>query len=213
VEGSVDGRRFEPIGEVTADSTPNRRFYFNDDRRWRYVRLRPSSGKTCTVTEIAPLESRAVVIDAGEPSSRRFLASGWSGNECDTARSWAWAISVAPTVVAPMEPGRDYRATFHLAPNWNRQAAQSVEVLVSGVLVGGWRLLEGWNVYSVVIPGRLVEPQTTITIRCAYTAVPALVIANRDPRRLAVALDRLVLRPTENRPRIRRPKGTPPTRS
>ncbi len=88
---------------------------------------------------VPPRRAGRLDLELGTPAARRFLGSGWSGDEFDARERWVWAVGRRSTLTVPLEAGREILMTLRLASFAAPGRQQEVEVAVNGAPVGSNR--------------------------------------------------------------------------
>lgn len=162
----------------------------------------------CTPRIPPPDETGAVIIDVGSVDDVRYLGWGWHPAERIAGLGLRWTGEYPQAdVYADLEPGA-YTITLRAQSFWD---ARRVRMLVNGVPAtpiaqvgatidgdGMVVTVEALHDYSFAIDAFAVGSgqHTTITLAYDATIVPVQVGQSADTRRLAVAVDQIVLRLT-----------------
>ena len=137
-------------------------------------------------------------LDFGPGGEGFFLAKGWWPPETSGDVGFAWSAGPESTVAFYLP--RAWPMTLELSLLPYRAPSlppQAVTVHVNGQRIGELALQDGWQRYRLALPAGALRPGIN-TIRFMYrvVATPAgTVPGSRDTRILAVAFDRLELRP------------------
>jgi hypothetical protein len=127
----------------------------------------------------------------GTPPARRFLVSGWSGDEFDEKASWTWSTGRQSVLQVPLEAGRDVALTIVLAPFVLPGRSQVVQIVVNEAALTTLELVPGFESRTVYLPGRVVRRSNRIELRYAYAVSPKQLGISQDPRELGVSVQRI----------------------
>lgn len=150
VEGSTDGERFVPTGEVPPTGAGMRTRAVRLDRAFRWVRLTPGEGDgLCSIGEVAPIVSTGTVLDLASAPPE----DGWAVDDA-AARFAARRASLRATGLA-----RDtmYRVTLTIRADATVPESASIAFTFDGTRLERHRLARADGVYHLVVPGRLVR--------------------------------------------------------
>lgn len=138
-------------------------------------------------------------IDFGEEGSRGPLVTGWSWNErsAETGVSFVWSEGDASSLDLFLVEPRQVRVEFVARPYpFPDGSPQAVEPRVSGRSLAEIELTAGFHRYAFDLPAQFLEPGwNRLTFAYRYLASPRELGQGADDRRLAVAWDRLQIRP------------------
>jgi hypothetical protein len=139
----------------------------------------------------------SVLVDAGHPTGRPYLASGFSFDESVEVTSSVWSEGPSSHLLAPLNPASEpyvlsvrAKAFFPLAP-------LSVRVLVNGEEQGAFALGARFEVHEIGV-SRLPLRAGINDLELVYSATEAPAARDRhasDSRRLGALFDWLELRP------------------
>jgi hypothetical protein len=162
----------------------------------------PSIARSWTATAAATLAlvagSAALVlqdnpaVDAGTADGRAFLRSGFSGDEREGERTFAWIDGRHASILLPRRGVR--AAVIDVVGRPGAAAAsspQQMSALLNGVLVGTVELTPGWNQMSLAAPAqvwRIGVNELELFLSSSATS------SNGDRRQLSVAIDRVTVR-------------------
>lgn len=142
---------------------------------------------------IAEIDREPGRVDVGTPEARAWLREGWSRDEVDGGRTFAWSDGPESAVEFFLATPRDVPLTLHGDPYPAPGAPpQEVSLVLNGDTVG--RFAAGREEGRVVLPGRSLRAGTNrLVLRYAWTRSPWELSGGRDAdrRRLAVAWDLL----------------------
>jgi len=149
-------------------------------------------------SEILWRSPEAYRLDFGPGGEGFFLAKGWWPPETSGDVGFAWSAGPESTVAFYLPRARPMTLELSLLPyRAPSLPPQAVIVHVNGQRVGELALQDGWQRYRLALPAGTLRPGIN-TIRFIYriVATPAgTVPGSGDTRILAVAFDRLELRP------------------
>lgn len=138
------------------------------------------------------------LLDFDSATPQFFLTEGWSRSETWGDLTVAWSDAPASTLWLYLPRASDLTMELRLLPfSYPSATAQGIKVVVNGRYLQDIQLAQsGWQSYSVKLPSSVLSPGiNAIRFVYRYTASPSQVIpGSQDPRRLAVAYDKIVLR-------------------
>jgi hypothetical protein len=140
----------------------------------------------------------AYEVDFGSEYGLPVLLDGWSTGESSEGRTFAWSNAQESSVWLYLPQVSNMKMDLHLSPfRLPSSSRQQVKISLNGAPLSILDLEEGWQTYAVDLPrSYLREGVNTMRFQYRYTASPLEVIpGSKDPRRLAVAFDYLILRP------------------
>ncbi len=145
---------------------------------------------------VAPVDT-SVRVDVGTEDGRRYLGTGFSGNERNDARTFAWSVGPSSDVIVTMQdsPGP---AVFQLvARAYHTLVPLRVDISVNQRPTGSVTLTGEFTRASVLLPaGVLRSGPNTVRLAYARTAKPSENDpGSTDERELAVMYDGLLLSP------------------
>ena len=121
---------------------------------------------------VVPRTPYGLELLLGTPEARRFLRTGWSGDEFDDKGHWVWAVGLRSTLEVPLEPGREVLMTWVLAPFAVPGRQQEITVVVNGTDVATIPLAPVEETRLVQVPGRVVRATNLVELRYAYAVSP-----------------------------------------
>jgi hypothetical protein len=131
-------------------------------------------------------------IDIGSPGDERFIGWGWHWPEAVAGLTLRWAGEYPQTDMYVDLPPGSYSGEIVAQAFWENRTLQ---LLLNGEPVSPeWTVLPGsLQTFAFTLPTEAVEDGQHLKLTLAYDAVivPAEVGQSADPRRLAVAVDRL----------------------
>lgn len=200
--GSVDCASFVPSSSVVTERAgiARRTFRFDDHPGFRCLRITPVEPfGVHAVAEVRPLVvPGAVTIDVGTLAGRAHLGEGWSGDERDEFRSWAWAVGKQSIVNAALEPGVTYRLAFDAQPFFNGNGGQRVRVGLNGVTLSTVPLVAGANEVELRVPAALSRANTRLQFDYALAVSPRDIGESDDARPLAIRVERIAFVPSRD---------------
>lgn len=144
-----------------------------------------------TALGAAEIEREPGLVDVGTPEARAWLREGWSRDEVDGGRTFAWSDGPESVVELFLAVPRDVPLTLRGEPyKVLGGTPQEVSLVLNGKEVG--RVLPGPQESRVVLPERLLKAGTNrLVLRYAWTRSPWQETGGQavDHRRLAVAWD------------------------
>lgn len=144
------------------------------------------------------LNAGAYELDLGSGGPRDFLARGWYGAERHGGVGMAWSAGRESTLGVYLPEARAMRMELSLMPlALPGLPRQDVSVNVNGTDLGVIALDPGWRGYTLDVPREAVrEGFNRIRFRYGFAVAPGRVVPGLDdPRELAVAFERVRLRP------------------
>lgn len=143
----------------------------------------------------AEIEREPGIVDVGTPGARAWLREGWSRDETEGGRTFAWSDGPESVVEFFLAASRDVPLTLRgAAYSVPGAVAQEVSLLLNGEEAGRIGIGAGSSDQRVVLPERLLRAGTNrLVLRYAWTRSPWQESGGRqdDRRRLAVAWDLL----------------------
>jgi hypothetical protein len=135
------------------------------------------------------------VIDAGTPAARPFLRAGFSGDEHDGARTFAWVDGTRADIALPRRSRSRATLVVTCQPNLpGPDAAQQMSAAVNGVIVGTVSLKDAWQDATFDVPERAWQIGVNdVSLFMSSAVSPREAGQGGDPRRLSVAIDRLAV--------------------
>lgn len=202
IYGSVDCAAFVPSSSIVSERSgvARRTFRFDDHPGFRCLRITPVEPfGVHAVAEVRPLVAPgAVTVDVGTPAGRAHLGEGWSGDEHDEFRSWAWAVGKRSIVNAALEPGVAYRLAFDAQPFFNGSGGQRVRVSLNGVTLATVPLVAGANEVELRVPAQLAQANTRLQFDYALAVSPRDIGESDDARPLAIRVERIAFVPSRD---------------
>jgi hypothetical protein len=138
----------------------------------------------------SPPVSLPLRLDMGDNAARRWLESGWAGNEGAAGESYVWSEGIQSVLTVRLPRGADIRMGFEALPfAYPDSPQQRVVIILNVTVIGEVSLRPGRQAYSVILPNEaLVDGLNTVAFRYAYARSPSEVLPNSvDGRRLGVA--------------------------
>ena len=133
-------------------------------------------------------------IDIGSTVDRPALYSGFSGDEHDGDRTFAWIDGTRAELLVPRRSRKDADVIIVCQPNQPRAATQEMSVALNGWLLGTVALRDGWQTISMPSPARAWQIGVNeLTMSFSSAVSPRENRESGDPRRLSAALDRLTV--------------------
>jgi hypothetical protein len=200
--GSVDCAAFVPSSSVVTEraGVARRTFRFDDHPGFRCLRITAVEPfGVHTVAEVRPwVVPGAVTVDVGTQAGRAHLGEGWSGDEHDEFRSWAWAVGKRSIVNAALEPGVAYRLAFDAQPFFNGNGGQRVRVGLNGVTLATVPLVAGANEVELRVPAELSQANSRLQFDYALAVSPRDIGESDDSRPLAIRVERITFVPSRD---------------
>ena len=143
---------------------------------------------------LAPAET-SVNVDVGAAEGRRYLASGFSGDETDGARTFAWSEGPRSSLSFTLNDASAPTVLQVLALAYHAVAPVDVNIEVNGRPAGTINVPRDWARRSVLVPpGALEVGANRIDLSPVTTAKPSeQEPGSKDDRQLAVAYDRVLV--------------------
>jgi len=129
-------------------------------------------------------------VDIGDRTARRWMQTGWHGDETVGDRTFVWSDNARSVLAVPLPAGGDIRMEFEAHPfAYPDSPPQRVTLVLNGSVIEEIHLRSGLQKYSVMLPaGALSGSLDTIEFRYAYARMPREVLRKSpDTRLLAVA--------------------------
>jgi hypothetical protein len=207
VEGSENGSRFAVLGSLpaaTGSGLAVRDLLIPGKRAWPFLRIRPHGGKARhALAEVAFVSTSDIDIDLGRRDAESSLLDGWAELEgAGTSDAFVWAASVEASLRGRLTPGIDHELLLSVSPFHVKDRAQTVEVECNGDRLGTLTLKPDWQEARIVLPASSIRAETRIVLRFGYALSPEGQGLGPDPRTLAAAFRRIVIRradPAEQR--------------
>jgi arylsulfatase A-like enzyme len=141
--------------------------------------------------DIAEIEREPGLVDVGTPEARAWLRKGWSWDETEGGRTFAWNDGPESEVDLLLTSPRDVPLTLRGRPyQFPGAPVQEVSLVLNGEEAGRMTLAPSGGESRVVLPERLLRPGTNrLVLRYAWTRSPRQETGADDPRHLAVAWD------------------------
>ena len=133
-------------------------------------------------------------VDAGTPAARPFLRAGFTGDEREGDRTFAWVDGTHAKVLLSQGSRRDQSLEIECRPALpSPNSTQQMTARLNGVALGTVRLTGGWQRISMPAPSRAWQIGVNVLELDLSAAVsPRDAGGNSlDARRLSVALDRV----------------------
>lgn len=144
---------------------------------------------------IAEIEREPGFVDVGTPEARAWLRKGWSWDETDGGRTFAWSDGPESEVELFLTSPRDVPLTLRGKPYPASGApVQEVSLVLNGEEAGRITVAPSGEASRAVLPERFLRAGTNrLVLRYAWTRSPREETGGRetDPRHLAVAWDAL----------------------
>lgn len=130
-------------------------------------------------------------IDVGTPPARRLLVRGFSTDEREGARTFAWIDGREAELLVPRFSRAAATLAIVTAPAAVAGAPpQQVSVIVNGVPVGTRALAAGWHEMDLPVPARaLTAGLNRVQLYFQSAVSPREAGTGDDPRRLSAAID------------------------
>jgi hypothetical protein len=131
-------------------------------------------------------------IDVGSAVDRPALYSGFSVDEHDGDRTFAWIDGPHAELLVPRRSRTDADVLIVCQPNQPRGAAQEMSVALNGWLLGTVPLHDGWQTVSLPAPARAWQIGVNeLTMSFSSAVSPMQNGESQDRRRLSAGLDRV----------------------
>jgi choline-sulfatase len=143
--------------------------------------------------DLAEIEREPGLVDVGTPAARPLLRRGWSHDETDGGRTFAWSDGPESEVNFFLAAPRDLPLILRGEPyQFPGAPAQEIALIVNGETPSWIPVKPGGGEMWVVLPGKdLRAGKNRLVLRYAWTRSPREVSSGQDgdPRRLAMAWD------------------------
>jgi hypothetical protein len=130
-------------------------------------------------------------IDVGSNDARRFLYSGFSRDERDQDRTFAWVNGTHAMLLVPARSRHD--ATIHITCEPFlplRGVTQHMTATLNGIVLGDAQLRGGWQTVSLAAPPRVWQiGVNALDLFFSSAASPRDVSGGNDARQLTAAID------------------------
>jgi hypothetical protein len=166
----------------------------------------PSLGRAWTSTAAATTAlvaaSAAIMLplspslDAGTAAARPFLRSGFTGDEREGDRTFAWVDGRHASVLLPRRTAGAAAIDMVCQPALsNASSSQQMSAVLNGTLIGTVVLPRGWNEISLTAPATAWRIGVNeLELFLSSSTSPADAGTNDDHRQLSVAIDRVTVR-------------------
>jgi hypothetical protein len=134
----------------------------------------------------------AIVI--GSPGSARFLEQGFGDTEYDGANAFTWVTDRHATISLPRGSATDSSLTITCSPFSGGPVppAQTIAVVLNGVLLGSQRLVAGRQTVRFDVPGAVWWiGHNQLELAFTWAMSPKDIGENADDRHLAAAITRI----------------------
>jgi hypothetical protein len=134
-------------------------------------------------------------IDVGVGANRPLLYKGFSTDE-GTDRTFAWVDGRSAEILVARRSRRDADVELLLEPYLpTSQSTQQLNVTLNGVVLGTATLHDGWQTTIFAAPARAWRfGVNELFLSLSSAASPQEMHAGDDPRKLSVAIDRVIVR-------------------
>ncbi len=144
-----------------------------------------------TVTTMAIVPRRAS-IDVGRADARPWLYAGFSGDERDGDRTFAWVDGRSAKTLVPSILRRDAIIAIECEPYLVGSGRQRVTATLNGVLLGTADASDGWQRLTFDAPARAwLIGANELDLFMASAASPRDAGEGGDARHLSIAIDRI----------------------
>jgi len=143
----------------------------------------------------AETKARDIYIDVGTSASTNALGFGWSRRESSGGRTFAWVKRMEADVWFDADEPQAMEVWLEAQPFLLPDRNQQVGLYVNHRFVAEWQCpgTPSFATFRAEIPEDVVHGgRNRLTLRVGYLRKPA-----RDKRELALAVDRILLRPVE----------------
>jgi hypothetical protein len=123
--------------------------------------------------------------------AKKFLGFGWQPRTRVFGRMARWIGRLEADVRFDVDEVQDINFTLTAVPRYHHYRQQNIGLVVNGSFIEEWVCPKDFEYrdYSTVIPGDVLKKgPNTITLRMGYRRREG-----KDPRELALAVDRIVL--------------------
>jgi hypothetical protein len=138
----------------------------------------------------------SAAIDAGTEPDRPYLYSGFSHDEREGEVTFAWIDGTRAELLIPRRSRRDATIDIVCEPHLPTPGAvQQLSASLNGTVIGTVMLKDGWQRVELQAAGRawqLGVNQLTLFLSAAVS--PKELGLSDDPRKLSLAVDRLIVR-------------------
>jgi hypothetical protein len=133
------------------------------------------------------------IVDAGSGDGRACLYAGFSGDEREGARTFAWIDGQRATVMLPRRTRRDATIELEVEPFLPTPAsAQVLTPVLNGVPLGAIHVPGGWSRLTVHAPAAAwTIGANRLDLFCAIATSPKSAGVSADTRTLAMAVDEI----------------------
>jgi hypothetical protein len=137
-------------------------------------------------------------IDAGTASGRPFLRSGFTGDEREGDRSFAWVEGRHASILVARRTARAASIEIICQPALaSASSVQQLSALLNGALVGTVVVPRGWNQISMAVPAQAWRIGVNeLELLLSSSVSPSDAGAGDDRRELSLAIDRVTVRPS-----------------
>lgn len=199
VEGSENGSQFAALGSLPAavgSGLSVRDLFLSERRGWPFLRIHPGGGNARhALAELAFVNMSDVTINLGHRSEESALLDGWRELErAGTPAAFAWAASVEASLRIRLTAGVEHELLLSVSPFSVKGRAQTVEVECNGDRLVTLTLKPDWQEARVFLPAGTIRAENRMVFRFGYAVSPAEQGLGPDPRTLAAAFRRIVIR-------------------